>query len=249
MQNIFWIYLLCLFCVLLITYTYFRKAKEGYSSNDENEDKCEYILKVNGLLDLIPKVYLYLFGVNILEPINAIIDMINEIIKMINLVIIAVDFFATKFIGCLLFFFIHGIGLALWGLLLGIFAIFAGIADTPDIKDIPNKVHKWIDENVDTPLYKYTGLHIIHYPTIIQNRCYHWDGKNRIPCWKSPFDSNASSKDGNGIYNDTSKNLAFYNLLCSILFTLFMGLCLYAGLYYLMSYFSPPVKCEGPSCK
>ena len=248
MPDIFWIYFICLFCVLLIAYTYFRKTKEGYESSN-NADKCEYKLQVEGLLDLIPRVYLYLFGVNILEPINGIIDMINEIIKIINLVIIAVDFFATKFIGCLLFFLLNGFGLGLWGLLLGIFALLSSITGISEIKNIPNIVHTWLDENVDAPLYKYTGTHIIHYPTIIQNRCYHWDGNNRIPCWTNPFESNDGKKNGTGLSNDISKNLAFYNLLCSILLTLFMGLCIYAGIYYLVSYLYSPPECQGTSCK
>lgn len=241
MPDIFWIYIICLFCVILVVYTYFRKETEGYASSNE-DDKCEYKLHVNGLLDLIPRVYLELFGVNILEPINSIIDMINEIIKMINLVIIAVDFFANKFIGCLLFYLVHGIGLTLWGLLLAVFGIIGMV-------DLPNTVHKWIDKNVDAPLYTYTGMHILHYPTIIQNRCYHWDGNNRIPCWTSPFESEKDNKNETGLSSDTEKNLDFYNLLCSILLMLFLGLCIYAGLYYLMTFFSPSIKCEGPSCK
>ena len=177
--------------------------------------------------------------------------MINEIIKMINLVIIAIDFFANKFIGCLLFFFLHGIGLALWGLILAIFGIVSGITGISMIKDLPDKIHKWIDDNIDAPTYKFTGMHLIHFPTIINNRCYHWDGKGREPCWKSPFakDDEDGSNNNNGIANDSAKNQDFYNLLCSILTFLFVGLCLYAAIYKVMSFFSPSVKCEGASCK
>lgn len=247
MHNIFLIYFICLICVILVVYAYFSKSnvKEGNTGNDDdpNKDTCEYILQVDGLIGEIERPELILFDINILEPISGIVDMINEIIKMINLVIIAIDFFANKFIGCLLFFFCHGIGLALWGIILAIFGIIG-------MKDLPDKIHTWIDENVDAPLYKYTGMHLIHFPTIINNRCYHWDGKNREPCWKSPFEQNGKDdSNNNGITNDSAKNQAFYNLLCSILTFLFVGLCLYAAIYRLFAYFSPSVKCEGPSCK
>lgn len=242
MDNIYWVYFICLFCVVLVVYAYFSKSnfKEG---NSGKKDTCEYELHVAGLIKEIDRPELILFGANILEPVSGIVDMINEMIKMINLVIIAIDFFANKFIGCLLFFFLHGIGLALWGLILAIFGIIG-------MKDLPDNIHTWLNDNVDEPLYTYTGMHLIHFPTIINNRCYHWDGKDREPCWKSPFEKDG--EDGsynNGIANDSAKNKDFYNLLCSILTFLFVGLCLYAAIYKVMSFFSPSVKCEGASCK
>lgn len=47
----------------------------------------------------------------------------------------------------------------------------------------------------------------------------------------------------------TTQSTDFYMGLCDVLSVLFLGLCLFAGIYKFMSFFSPSVKCESSSCK
>jgi hypothetical protein len=227
-----------------------KKIKEG--NTNKNADTCEYKLQVDGLIPLIPRPELNLFGINILEPIGAIVDIINEIINVINKIIIAIDFFATKFIKCILFYILDGIGKALWGLLISICNLLSWILGELNIDvnigSYVNNAYNFLDKNVDKNLYYYTGIHFMHFPTIIQNRCYHIFGDGRIPCWVNPFGSN--NKEGIvGVSDNSAQNTYFYELLRNTL--IFLAVCL--GLYGLiakaMSYFATDIKCEGPSCK
>lgn len=251
MKNIILFYIVCILLSILFTIIYVypsvfsNKIKEGNSN--QNEDTCEFQLHVSGMIDHIERPELNLFGMNILEPISAIVDMINGIIDIINKIIIAIDFFINKFIKCLLFYILDGIGKGAWGLLILLFQIIKKIINI-DVESYLNDAYSFLDDNVDANLYKYTGLHIMHFPTIIQNRCYHVFGDGRIPCWVNPFASN--NKEGAvGISINNAQNTNFYLLLCEILGGLFVCLLIYTGIAYIMTNFIPSVRCEGPSCK
>ena len=240
MENIVWIYIICIFFSILFTIIYVYpsyKITEGNTS----KDTCEYKLNVSGTINHVDRPELKLFGVNVLEPISAIVDMINSIIDIINKVIIAIDFFVTKFIKCLFFYILDGIGKGLWGIIIFLFKIIK-------MESLVENAYKFLDENIDANLYTYTGLHIMHFPTIIQNRCYHVFGDGRIPCWVSPFASN--NKEGAvGVSNSSAQNAAFYKLLRNSLAFLAGCLFVYLIVAKIMSYFIPSVRCEGPSCK
>jgi hypothetical protein len=229
------------------------KIKEGNSdeneddNEDENEDKCEYILRVSGMISEIDRPELYLFGMNILEPISAIVDMINEIINIINKIIIAIDFFINKFIKCLLFYILDGTGKGIWGIIILLLKLIKKIINI-DLESYLYEAYTFLDDTIDANLYKFAGIHVMHFPTIIQNRCYHVFGDGRIPCWKSPFDS--SNKEGAiGVSDNSAQNTAFFILLCKILGGLFVCLLIYIIIGKIMSKFKPTVQCEGPSCK
>jgi len=243
MENIVWIYIICILFSILLTIIYVfpsffsNKIKEGNAS----KDTCEYKLNVSGTINHVERPELNLFGVNVLEPISAIVDMINNIIDIINKVIIAIDFFVTKFIKCLFFYILDGIGKGLWGIIIAIFKFIK-------MESLIEDVYKFLDENIDANLYTYTGLHIMHFPTIIQNRCYHVFGDDRIPCWVSPFASN--NKEGAvGVSNSSAQNTSFYKLLLNTLLFLVACLFVYMIVAWIMTFFIPTIKCESPSCK
>jgi hypothetical protein len=256
MTNIIIFYIICILFSILITIKYIypsffsNKIKEG--NTNQNEDKCEYKLHVDGMVDHIARPELNLFGMNILEPIAAIVDMINDIIDVINKIIIAIDFFVTKFIKCLFFYILDAIGKILWGLIMAICKFFSWLLGKInidlDLGSYVDMAYKFLNDNVDTNLYYYTGLHIMHFPTIIQNRCYHVFGDGRIPCWVSPFGSN--NKEGaTGVSDNSAQNAYFYEILRNSLIALGACLLLYCVFAYIMSNFAPDIKCEGPSCK
>jgi hypothetical protein len=221
------------------------KIKEGNS--DENEDKCEYILRVTGMIGEIDRPELNLFGMNILEPVSVIVDMINEIINIINKIIIAIDFFVNKFIKCLMFYILDGIGKAIWGIIVLILKLITKIIII-DLESYLYNAYNFLDDNIDANLYKFAGIHIMHFPTIIQNRCYHVFGDGRIPCWKSPFDSN--NKEGViGVSENNPQNTEFFLLLCKVLGGLSLCLLIYILTGKIISKFIPTVQCEGSSCK
>ena len=49
--------------------------------------------------------------------------------------------------------------------------------------------------------------------------------------------------------DEKTQSTDFYMILCDVLSVLFLGLCLFAGIYKFMSLFFPSVKCESASCK
>lgn len=250
MQNIIFLYILCILLSILFTIKYIypsflsTKKKEGY---EDTEDKCEYILRVSGMIDKIDIPEFTVFGIDLLGPIGGIVNIINDIIDIINKIIIAIDFFVNKFLKCLLFYILDAIGKGLWGIIILILKLIKKIINI-DLESYLYKAYTFLDDNIDANLYKFTGIHIIHFPTIIQNRCYHVFGDGRIPCWKSPFES--SNKEGAiGVSDNNAQNTAFFILLCKILGGLFGCLLIYIIIGKIMSKFIPTVQCEGPSCK
>lgn len=251
MNNIIILYILCILLSVIFTIKYVYPSffstniKEG--NQNQNEDTCEYKLNVSGMIGYIKRPELKLFGMNILEPVSAIVDMINEIIKIINKIIIAIDFFINKFIKCLLFYILDGIGKGIWGIVIFILKLVKKIINI-DLESYLYKAYTFLDDNVDANLYTFAGIHIMHFPTIIQNRCYHVFGDGRIPCWKSPFASN--NKEGVvGVSDNSAQNTYFYRLLRNILGGLFVCLLIYILIAWIISKFIPTVQCEGPSCK
>ena len=228
MESILWFYILCITgFTICIVYLYTYNTIEG----NTGKDKCEYELHVSGLVDKVTAETLKFLG-------------LSFITDMINAIVIYVDFFANKFIGCLLFYLLNGIALVLWGIILGFFAILF-------MPKLPEQIYNGLNDNVDANLYYYTGMSFMHFPTIIQNRCYRVDGKNRIPCWESPYDTNrdANKEGATGVANNIAQGIEFYKLLRDVLFYLFILLVLYAAFVKLSSWFVPSVKCEGSSCK
>lgn len=228
MENILWFYILCIVgFTLFVIYSYTYKTIEG----NTGKDKCEYVLNVPGMMDKGTAEVLKFLG-------------LSFITDMINSIVIYVDFFANKFIGCLLFYLLDGIGKVLWGIVLGFFAIIF-------MPKLPLQIYNTLNDNADANLYHYTGMHFMHFPTIIQNRCYRVDGKNRIPCWQNPFNTDGKGeKEGiSGVSNNATQGIIFFKLLRKVLFFLFILLCVYATFVKLSSWFVPSVKCEGSSCK
>lgn len=251
MENIIILYILCILLSIIFTIKYIYPSflssiiKEGNKNKDE--DTCEYKLNIDGLIPLIPRPELILFGVNILEPIDAIVDIINEIIEIINKIIIAIDFFINKFINCLFFYILDGFGKGTWSIMI-LFCSFVKKVTKIDLESYLYEAYTFLDDNVDTNLYKYTGIHFMHFPTIIQNRCYHVFGDGRIPCWKSPFASN--KKEGAvGVSENSAQNTFFYNLLVKTLLFLLSCLVVYLIVSWIMTFFIPSITCEAPSCK
>lgn len=242
MDEIIILYFISVICILFIVFfAYTENVKEGISTEDlkdtlagtDETDPCEYNLEVNGL---IPPVEFTLFDVNILQPVNEIVNIINEII-------IYVDFFINKFIGCLLFYILHAIGLLLWGIIYAIFGII-------NMQSILDRTYEYIDKNVDEKIYYYTGMHLIHFPTLYQNRCYRIDGKERTQCWQSPYGNN-TNKQTEGIttvQNNTEQNMSFYFLLFCLLIVLAILLFLGIGFFWLKSFFPPTINCGQNEC-
>lgn len=234
MDEIIILYFVSVICILCIVYfAYTKNIKEGLdfennvTGNNNSNDPCEYNLEVKGLIK--PPVF-ELFGVNILQPIADIIEIINDII-------IYVDFFANKFIGCLLFYILDAIGLLLWGIIYAILGII-------NMQSILDKTYEYLDKNVDDNLYYYTGMHIIHFPTLYQNRCYHIDGKNRKECWKSPYgNSNKNTEGITTVQNNTDQNMMFYYLLFILLLILAILLILSIVFFWIKSFFPPTITC------
>lgn len=235
---LYFILVICILCILFFAYT--KKMKEGLDTEeamnkingDNTDDPCEYNLKVNGLLG---PVEFELFGVNILQPIDEIINIINEII-------IYVDFFANKFIGCLLLYILHAFGLVLWGILYIILSII-------NMQSILDTTYEYIDKNVDANVYYYTGMHLIHFPTLYQNRCYHIDGKDRIQCWQSPYGNNNKKTEGiTTVKNNTDQNMSFYELLFILLLVLAILLLLSIVFFWIKSLFPPSINCGKNGC-
>jgi hypothetical protein len=250
METIIMFYIICILCSILITIIYvypsFFSEKITEGNSNKNEDTCEYKLQVSGLIRHIKSPSLRVFGVNVLAPISGIVDMINEIIKIINKIIIAIDFFINKFIKCILFYILDGFGMGMWGICILFCKIVKKIINI-DLESFLRKTYTFLDDNVDDNLYKFTGLHLMHFPTIIQNRCYHIFGDGRIPCWKNPFASN--KKEGAvGVSGNSEQNTLFYKLLIKILGFLVVCLFVYLIVAWIMTFFIPAIKCEGPSC-
>jgi len=250
MPEIIWVYFISvIFIIVFVIFfnypVFTNKIREGNS----NKDTCEYKLKVAGLIPEIPVPRLELFGINILEPIAILVEGINEMIRIINHVIIFIDFIATKFIGCLFYYLLDCYGKILWGLFIGLLQFIRGIT-TINITNIPQEVYEFLDENVDANLYYLSGVHILHFPTKIQNRCYRILGENRIPCWKSPFGSSKKKEGINNINNNLDQNMSFYKLLMCILGSLFFGLLIYIGIYWIITkLFTPKITCLDDTCK
>lgn len=256
METIIIFYIICILLSIPITIKYVypsffsEKIKEG--NQNKNEDTCEYRLYVDGLIPLIERPELKVFGINVLEPIGAIVDIINEIIGVINKIITAIDFFATKFIKCLFFYILDAIGKALWGIIIsickGLSWLLGKLNIDIKIDSYVEMAYKFLDENADGNLYHYTGFHFMHFPTIIQNRCYHIFGDGRTPCWVNPFGSN--NKEGAvGVSENTAQNTYFYRLLGFTLAGLALCLGVYGIILKIISQFAPAITCEGPSCK
>jgi hypothetical protein len=225
-----------------VFFVYNKKRKDGFDtedtmnkiSGDNTDDPCEYNLKVEGLLQ--PVVF-ELFGVNILQPIDDIINIINDII-------IYVDFFVNKFIGCLLLYILDAFGLVLWGIMYVILSII-------NMQSILDTTYEYIDKNVDANVYYYTGMHLIHFPTLYQNRCYRIDGKDRIQCWQSPYGNNNKNTEGiTTVKNNTGQNMSFYELLIILLLILAILLILSIVFFWIKSFFPPTIQCgEGKACE
>lgn len=52
-----------------------------------------------------------------------------------------------------------------------------------------------------------------------------------------------------GVIKNDSQSMDFFLILCDALSCIFIGLCIFAILYKIMSFFSPSIKCLGISCK
>jgi len=245
MPEIIWTYFICLVVIIIFLLFFYcpifkNNIKEGNTNKDK--DTCEFKLRVPGLIREIRPPTLKLFGINILQPITSVVDMINQIIKIINKVIIFGDYIGTKFITCLFYYLLDCYGKILWGLLMTVFKFIK-------MQDILNDIYSFIDETIDANLYTLCGIHIIHFPTIIQNRCYHIFGDGRIPCWKSPFGSTKNKEGINNISNILAQNMSFYHLLLFILGLISGGILIYILVYYIiMVLFKPNIKCEGDVC-
>lgn len=243
MEDIIVLYLVSIICILCIVFfAYTKNVKEGITTeelqnkvtgNNDNADPCEYNLEVKGLIEPVEFI---LFGVNILQPIDDIINIINDII-------IYVDFFVNKFIGCLLFYILDALGLLLWWILYAILGII-------NMHSILDKIYEYVDQNIDENLYYYTGMHIIHFPTLYQNRCYHIDGKDRIQCWQSPYGKNNKGTEGiTTVQNNTEQNMSFYQLLLVLLLVLAILLILSILFFWIKSFFPPTIPCgKGGTC-
>jgi len=243
MPEIIWTYFVCLIIIIIfVLFFYYPIFKDKITEGNTNKDTCEYKLRISGLLSKITPPSLKLFGINILQPITSIVDGLNHIIDIVNKVIIFIDFVATKFITCLFYYLLDCYGKILWGLLMSAFKFIK-------MKDIPIEIYNFIDETIDANLYSLFGIHLIHFPTIIQNRCYHIFGDGRIQCWKSPFGSNKNKEGINNINNNLAQNMSFYQLLLFILSLITGGILLYIFVYYIIQVlFKPTIKCEGDVC-
>jgi len=114
--------------------------------------------------------------------------------------------------------------------------------------DIPDKMYSFVDENIDRNLYEFTGIHIIHFPTKYQNRCYHPADFDRIACWM-PDNENTSTNRLEGattIVNNLQENMSFYKLLLTILCLLVFGLLSYAFIFWIITnynFYTYTAKC------
>lgn len=256
MSEIIWFYLfIILFFIGIILYFYSTDDNtiiEGYREKCIESCECKIIVpRLLRNIKGIPKPRpIKIFGKNInpasyivdalnrtiVKPINTIIDFINKGIRFIH-------YLKHYFITCVLFYIIDAIGKLHWWLVKFIFNII-------QMPNIPDQMYTFVDENIDRNLYEFTGMHIIHFPTIFQNRCYRpVEGEGgRIRCWMPDKTSISGSKieGATNIVNNLQQNMSFYKLLLTLLFVLVIGLLLYAFIFWIITnyqFYTYTAKC------
>jgi hypothetical protein len=255
MSEIIWFYLfIILFFIGIILYSYSNDDNtiiEGYK--EKCIESCECKVNIPGLLRPIPNIPkprpIKIFGKDInpatyiIQPLNKLIDFINRIVGFINKGIRFIYYLERHFITCVLLYIIDAIGKFHWWIIEYIF-------DWIKMRDVPNKIYEFLDDNIDRNLYEFTGIHIMHFPTKYQNRCYRpvEDERGRIKCWV-PDETSISSgkKEGvTSIENNLQQNMSFYKLLLTILFLLIVGLLLYAFIFWIITnyqFYTYTAKC------
>jgi hypothetical protein len=237
-------------CIVLC-FVFPTKQTEGNSGmNDifgdpKSDDPCSYELDVPGRIEHIPKPSAHIdipgvMSVDVLEPIHPIIDCINDIIDVINDTIIFGHYIAFDFINCLMFYLLDAFGKIIYGIILGFFKLIR-------MGDLPEMVYDFFDK-VDAKLYEMSGNHFMHFPTKIQNKCYHIFGKDRIPCWKNPYATKGNRQEGIGIANDEKSNSSFYELLIKSIFVVFTLCLFYVLAIFVARYFFFKPNCPSGTC-
>jgi hypothetical protein len=257
MSEIIWFYLfIILFFICIILYYYSNNDQnnviEGY--REECNKICECKIHVPGLLRNIkgiPKPRpIKIFGKDInpgtyiVAALNrAIVDPINRLIGFINKGIRFIYYLERHFITCVLLYILDAIGKFHWWLIEFIFKII-------QMRDVPIKIYKFLDDNIDRNLYEFTGIHIMHFPTKYQNRCYRpvEDENRRIKCWMPDSNETNNNKiEGvTSIENNIQQNMSFYKLLLTLLGLLISGLLSYAFIYWIITnyqFYTYTAKC------
>lgn len=249
---ILWIVVLVISIIIVLCFVFPANNKEGNTGMDDiigdpkSDDPCDYNLHVPGLIEHIqaPSTRIQIFNVidvDPLKPLHPVIDIINDVIDAINDTIIFGHYIAFDFVNCLVFYLLDAIGQILYGIISGFFKLIR-------MGDIPEMIYNFFD-TIDANLYNMSGQHFIHFPTKIQNKCYHIFGKDRIQCWKNPYATNGNGQEGIGISNDTEGNTSFYKWLITSIFIVFTLCFLYVLVIYIAQNFLFKPNCPGESCK
>ena len=251
-EIIIWAVLLIISIIAVLFFVFPNHVKEGNSGMDvilgksDPNDPCDYNLHVPGMIKHISapsaRIDIRELGIHFdaLEPIKPVINVINNIIDVINDTIIFGHYIAFDFVNCLLFYLLDAIGLIIYGIILGFFKLIG-------MGNIPNMIYSFFDK-IDSNLYNMTGQHFMHFPTKIQNKCYHIFGKNRIKCWQNPYASKEDKQEGIGVVNDDAQNTAFYNFLITTIFIILTVCFIYVLAIYLAQFFSVKPVCPSGAC-